>query len=550
MVIKMKKIINKIYISLLVLIISLSFIGCSKVAEISIDIKNWDGLINYSESSKKIEYTFFILDGDLYNINNDIYKAIEEKFNVKIKIIGGGSADWKTALANKINANEIPDLFFSLPDTGTYANYIDTQVLMPLNTLVEQAGASNLQTIFNAEPYKTTASISGLNFFAPLMQEATGHAIYVNKEWMSKWNNSRGQNVDTKPVTLNEFTDMLKYFHDDGSLSFQTNYGLALSNNWDFIKSLMSTFGASIDWTVDDSGNFTLSALTEQYKALLEWMKAGVEYGYIYPGFDTDTDGDSIQKLIKKVCGACINNGDLKIEEIADEWDTTGSTPINDLLVCIAPPTNGENQGRFWGTPGYWGGMSIGINAEEPMRLIRILDYMYSEEGSKLMVYGVKGDDFDEDTNGNPVIDERHYANRTNSDAFFTPKIRGDYGTKPIGVHKFNFVTTMPFAFVDGKVEFKFNSVNYWNKEFAEEVYNYSKNNKLMANPTFLLDNMQWSDYNSKILDAVERFSLQVINGTKTYEKALNDLNNTIDNYKYSELQTYLRTKYDEIQAK
>lgn len=545
----MKKILNVILAAILLIATVAFSVGCdTTVEDVSISLSDWDGKIDYTETNDTISYTFFLLDGDLNTENNIIIKEIERKFNVKIKVIGGGASDWKMALANKINANEIPDLFFSLPDSGTYANYIDTQTIMPLDTLIERADAQNLKKLFAAEPYNKNAKIGGINFFAPLMQEATEHAFYINKEWMAAWNESRGEDADTKPVTLDEFTSMLKYFHDDTSLSFNTNYGLALSSNWDFLKSLMSTFGCAIDWKVGADGEFTLSALSEEYKEFLTWVKEGVDYGYIYPGFDTDTDGDSIQKLVKKICGACINNGGLKIEEVPDEWDTTGNTPIDDLLVCVAPPDNGENKGAFWGTNGFWGGVSIGINAQEPMRLIRILDYLYSEEGSIFSNYGVEGRDFDYDDKGNIVIDERHYQNRTDDQCFYTPKKRGDYGTKPIGGYKYNFVGSV-FAFDGDEIVFKFNEANYWNKDFAREVYEYSSTRKVAANPTFLLDNMAWADYNSKILDAAERFSLQVIKGTKTYENALSDLKNTIEKYKYEELREYLRKQYNAINA-
>ena len=105
------------------------------------------------------------------------------------------------------------------------------------------------------------------------------------------------------------------------------------------------------------------------------------------------------------------------------------------------------------------------------------------------------------------------------------------------------------FAFDGDEIVFKFNEANYWNKDFAREVYEYSSTRKVAANPTFLLDNMAWADYNSKILDAAERFSLQVIKGTKTYENALSDLKNTIEKYKYEELREYLRKQYNAINA-
>lgn len=546
----MKKLMKRVILFLLSVITVFSFAACKTEKAVNTDgikLSDWDDFVDYSESDKTIEYTWFLLDGDLYDKNSDVIKEIETKFNVKINVIGGGT-EWKNALSNKINANEIPDLFFSLPDSGTYSNYIDTKVIMPLDGLIERADAKNLKALFATDDYKYGTKIAGMNFFAPMLMDGTEHALYVNKEWMKSWNESRGQNADAEPETLDEFTAMLKYFHDESSLGKGTTYGLSLSSNWDMVKSLMATFGSAIDWDMDSEGNFSLAALSEEYKALLEWMKAGVEYGYIYPEFDTDNDGESIQKLVKKTCGACITNGALKVEEVADEWDVTGNTPIDEVLVCITPPDNGENRGKFWGNNGYWGGVSIGITAKEPMRLIRILDYLYSHDGGMLMTYGVEGKDYALE-DGKVVIDERHYKNRKDAGVYYTPKKRGDYGEMPIGQHKYNFVG-FPFTIQNNKCVFEWNEANYWNKEFAKKVYEYTRDYKQNSNPTFLLNNMDWSDKNSKILDAAKRFSLQVVKGTKSYSSALGDLRKSLDSYNYNGLCEYFKTTYKETYGK
>ena len=84
---------------------------------------------DYTESDKKIEYTFFSTNWqDFEGAKEDrILKHIEEKFNVDIKITGAGS-NWQDRLSTEIADNNTPDLFFALPDTSTITNYIKKQV--------------------------------------------------------------------------------------------------------------------------------------------------------------------------------------------------------------------------------------------------------------------------------------------------------------------------------------------------------------------------------------------------------------------------------------
>ena len=153
---------------------------------------------DFTESDKKIEYTFFSTNWQDYEgaTKDRIIKHIEDKFNVDITITGASGSTWTDRLAAEIADNETPDLFFALPDTSTITDYIKKQVITDLNPYIEKANATNLQQILNTEQYKETTLINGKNYFVPQSVGYTTRVLLVRKDWMRKWNESLGKTGD------------------------------------------------------------------------------------------------------------------------------------------------------------------------------------------------------------------------------------------------------------------------------------------------------------------------------------------------------------------
>lgn len=499
---------------------------------------------DYTESDKKIEYTFFSSNWqDFEGQKNDrIIKHLEDKFNVSINITGASGSTWQDRLSTEIADNNTPDLFFALPDTSTLTDYIKKQVITDLNPYIDKANATNLKEIFATEQYKKTTLINGKNYFVPQSVGYTTRIILVRKDWMGKWNESRGAAVDSEPKTLSEFTAMLSYFRNndpDGNNKKDT-YGLALSNNFDYVQDFFATFGIRPDYYIDDKGDYQLSVMTDEYKTMLNWFKESNSNGNIYSDFYTLTESEAMQTFYQGVCGAIVSSGDLLLDGIVNEIKNAyPKQNYQDLVTLIAPPDSddGKYQGAFKGWNFYWGGWCMSADVEEPMRLIKILEYLFSQEGQKLMVYGLEGIHYTEE---NGVITPNCTERLKEGTIAFSYPISSDLQS-PKGRYMIGSqLIPCPYKIVDNKLVVNYPYDTACDPAMMKKAYDltYETTPNFKGLSTIIAD-PDTNDYNSKIIDAVKTYSINVISG-KSQTEMYDELMGRLDSAKYKEVLKYI----------
>lgn len=513
-----------------------------------------DMAYDFSETEEKISYTFFSTNWQNFEgkEKDRILKHLEDKFNVSIKITGAGGDKWQDRLSTKIADNETPDLFFALPDTSTITDYIKKQVITDINPYIEKANAENLEQILGTEQYKKSTLIDGKNYFVPQSVGYTTRIILVRKDWMKKWNEDTvanggraltGDDVYSEPTTLSDFTSMLTYFRNgdpDGDGKKNT-YGLALSKNFDYVQDFFATFGVKPEYCLDEKGDYQLSAMTEEYKDMLAWFKTGNSSGYILPDFFTYGETEALQSFYQGESGAVVSSGDILLDGIINEViNANPGQDYNDLLTLIAPPNSddGKHTGAFRGWNFYWGGWCVSATAKEPMRLIKILDYLFSPEGQKLMVYGLEGTHYTE-TDG--VITPNNAERlKEGVGVFNCPDAKKM--SEPAGRYMLGYqLIPCPYTIVDNKLQINYPYDTSFDPAMMKKAYDLTV--KTTPNITALasiIADPDINDYNSKIHDAIKTYTLNVISGNDTQEDAYSSLMGRLNSAKYKEVLKYI----------
>lgn len=489
---------------------------------------------DFSETDETVDYKLFSAGFQQYEgLENDrVLKFLENKFNVKLEIIGASDSAWENRLSTEIFDGNTPDLFFSLPHTSAYTDYIRKEVITDLNPYIERAGAENLKAMLGAEQFKKSVLIDGKNYFIPKVTGVSNHTLYVRKDWMNLWNEARGAEKNAVPATLSEFTSMLQYFADENLSGGRKTYGLSLCKNIDYYKDFMGTFGVVPDYYKDENGKHQISALTDEYKEMMDWFKAGCRQGYVYPDFYILTEDENRMNFLQGTCGAMISNGDSIIDGVLTKMRELYPDDFMDRVELIAMPDSddGSHKGGVKGWDWYWGGWSVSADAKEPMRLIRILDYLFSEEGQKLLIYGVKDVHYTE-TDGQIVP---NFAERLKDgvQTFLYPD--SSKGKEPYGRYNIGYILIpVPFTVSDGRLVRNFPSDAYFSSEFIEKSYDIVDNTpEKPANYSavrILVSDSELSISNAKIMDAVQTFTFNYISG-KNYDAELSSLNGSLKN--------------------
>lgn len=489
---------------------------------------------DFTESDEKIAYTFFAPNWQDYEgaQKDRVIAFLEEKFNIAINITGSSSGTWQSRIATEIADNNTPDVFFSLPNTSTYTDYIKKQIITDLNPYIEKAQANTLAEVLTSEQYKTSTLIDGKNYFLPQSVGYTTRIISVRKDWMAKWNvasvsdGGRGLGEDEKfsvPDTLSDFTSMLTYFRErdpDGDGKKNT-YGLALSKNFDFVQDFFATFGLQPEYYIDADGKFQLSVYNENYDKMLDWFKAGNESGYIQTGFYALEEGDAVRNFLTGKCGALVSTGDGQLDGLISSIEKQNNGSYKDFITLLAPPDSddGKYKGAFKGWNFFWGGWSISAEAKEPMRLIRLFDYLVSPEGQDLMVYGVKGVHYTvEDGKKIPNLKER-LADGVSPYAFLSPNDRNvdvDGVMKREVTGRYVIGTQWmpcPYTLENGKLKTNYPYDTAKDAELTKLQYKYTTENLNFNALRTIISDPDINDYSTKIVDAVEIYTTNVIAG-------------------------------------
>lgn len=511
---------------------------------------------DFTETENTIDYTLFSSGWQDFEGSTDrILKHIEDRFNVKIRIEGASSSSWQDRLSTEIADGDTPDLFFALPDTSTVTDYIKKQVITDLNPYIERANADNLQQILATEQYATSTLIDGKNYFVPQSVGYTTRVMLVRKDWMKKWNETptaeggrglSGDNVFSEPKTLSDLTSMLRFFRNgdpDGN-SKKDTYGMSLSKNFDYVQDFFATFGLQPDYMKDSLG-FVLSATTETYADMLEWFRVGNNEGYLRTDFFSVAESDALLRFYQGECGAVVTSGDLLLDGVINEVKNANpGKDYRDLLALIAPPDSddGTHTGAFKGWPFYWGGWCVSADAPEPMRLIRILDYLFSPEGQKLLVYGIEDVHYTEEQD--KIIPNYTERLKEGMQAFSYPDAanRNEPGGRYILGYQ---MIPCPYSIQNNKLHINYPYDTSCDPDMMKEAYDltYATTPNFSA-LTGIIADTDLNDYHNKILDAVEIYSIQVISGNKSKEAAYADLQAKLSSYKYNKVIEYLNKNF------
>ncbi len=299
------------------------------------------------------------------------------------------------------NEEEAYNLMLSSGELADIIGYKDTAVLeqlgrdgglIPLNDLIDQY-APHIKAYMEENPAFAgyCYSLDGNIYMIPKSQElVSAEYWWIREDWLDKL----GLEV---PTTVDELYDVLTAFRNEDP-------------NGNGIKDEIPLFDRAGDKMPDEylylwdsstefyprDGQMTFEPLEDNFvyavKNLAKWYKEGLIDPEI---FTRGAKGRDL--LLSSNLGGCTH-----------DWVSAGN--YNDSLaeeipgfkmLAIAPPAdqNGNVTERVARTPSV--GWGISSQCEDPVTVIKFFDYMFTEEGAELMNFGVEGETFVYDENGN-----------------------------------------------------------------------------------------------------------------------------------------------------
>lgn len=509
-------------VSLLAMIVGA--LGCSVGGNLSIEIDR-------TITDKKLQYNMFAHELAAYDADNRVMDKWENMLNAEFTLDGSGS-DWMQTLSLRVNSDDMPDIFFFVPNNinymTAYTNFVDKQLLIPLSDLATKEDTPYLYEYINSPTFEDLR-IDGKMYFMPVYAGVYSNTIYVRQDWLD--------NLGMKaPETIEEFEEMLRAFTEDDPdrNGRKDTYGMTASKVFEWLQFFRLSFGVQPGWSKDSNGEWQHEAFTQEYTDFLMWIRKLYEKGYIKKEFYLYENSDSLNDFYNGKCGVLLYNGGR----------ATGGVTYNmrrlnkNAVINVLPMPNGAAQGGYVTNGDWWGGWSIAYSAEEPMRLAKFLDYLLSPEGMNERLYGLEGVHYTKANDGSIVP---NFEERLKEPKFFAATDDG----MPRGYYAIGAYFGSPFKMENGYPVDNTDSCIYSEPELASLSVQYGMQNLRRYFPQETLHlGEDYAKIYSKVADRVYSYSIRIIAGNISLEDGLAQMKAAADSDGYAKLQKILSDAY------
>lgn len=369
-----------------------------------------------ADDKSPITFEYFNADGKNGNWDNPVAKAITEATGVTLDVSYpvASQGDAKEDVALMIANDEYPDMIYA---KGSATDLYQAGALIDMTDLIEKYGP-NIKKMYGAEMEKLKWSQDDPGIYQLSYAGVNQKTLTTGGSCQIQWAALK-ENDYKYPKTLDEYEKMIKSYlaahpkTEDGL----DMIGITMSaSDWHWMITLGNLAGLIADaspdngqWIIDDEYNVHYKHVTDEEKEYFKWLCRMYNEGILDPNFATQTDDDYIAKVAS---GRVVAITDAEWHYSQCEATLVADGKVDQTYVGL-PVTLREDQVEkallYQGTTVGWG-IGITKSCEDPVRAIKFLDYLCSDEGQILYHWGIEGENYFLDDNGQPYRTDEEVA--------------------------------------------------------------------------------------------------------------------------------------------
>jgi putative aldouronate transport system substrate-binding protein len=315
--------------------------------------------------------------------DHPVIQKLEEELNITLDIQWVPFSNFREKLSVLAASNSMPDIY--RVQTPDYIEWRDKGIFLDVKPYLDQ-----YPNLANNLPDEAWPLINpkGKYYGIPYYDNKYRDSLAIRKDWLDNLGLSM-------PETIDEFYEVAKAFatqDPDGNGKDDTfGFSIAALPNGNFVHAepLMGAFGLGNGWKEVDGKLIPNHAQVDELKTFIGFLRKAYSEGVL------DKDFAVLKPLEPK---KKFDAGKSGIQQInPPEVETIHLKNLKELdpnaeVVQLVPP-KGPGGGPFTRT--FAGSNKIVINAKidekKQQRILKLLDYMASEEGYDLIKNGVEG---------------------------------------------------------------------------------------------------------------------------------------------------------------
>lgn len=337
-------------------------------------------------SEEPKEFTIFL------NFNNmpfdstwRVWEEAAKRTNISLEgIVSLTNSNEEEAFNLMLSSGELADII-GYKDTAVLEKLGRDGGLIPLNDLIKEY-APHIQEVLDNDIYFSNAaySLDGNIYMIPKTQELIAAEFWwIRKDWLDK--------LDLEvPTTVDELHDVLYAFRNEDPNGNGQKDEIPLFDRagWKQPDEYLCLWDSSLEFYPRD-GKMTYEPMEENFKTavtnMIQWYREGLIDPEIFTRGASSRDtllGGNLGGMTHDWVSAGNYNNSLKESIPGFE------------MVAIAPPAdqNGVVKERSSRYPGV--GWGISSQCEDPVTVIKYMDYFFTEEGSTLMNWGIENETY------------------------------------------------------------------------------------------------------------------------------------------------------------
>jgi ABC-type glycerol-3-phosphate transport system substrate-binding protein len=357
---------------------------------------------------KPYEFSVFRTAWTNLTDTDPVILAINEKFNIKIKIITSPYETWIEKYNIYVTSGDIPDLSVTTgPGTASFNDWAAQGIYMDLLDLYNQH-CPNIQKYLSDDIVEAHKMEGGKLYGIP--KPSLSDTTYaIRADWL------RNLNLEM-PKTLDELYVILKAFKDNDpdQNNKDDTYGLCAEDTLSTIDFIFRAFGCSVppnraeNWIPDGNGKLTSAILAPGMKDAIVYLNKLFQEGIL----DQEWMLTKSQAWQDKIFTGKVGFMAASYQQMINftEAKIKANDPACELQVVdgVTGPT-GLNVRPM--QKGFYMVSSISKDVTRPEKILEFIDFLMTDEGDIMIQNGLEGLTYTKSADGSIVRDEEAIKN-------------------------------------------------------------------------------------------------------------------------------------------
>lgn len=344
---------------------------------------------------------------------DSVQKYIEDLLNITFKPVSVTWTNYKEYYQMLDATDNLPDVFTTLTissndsnDSAVFEDYVASGSIRALPE--DLSGYPNLNGLFKDLEYTRRQdgkyyAIPRVNYRDEILG-TTDAAMVVRRDWMDNLS------IDD-PGSLEEFINMTAAFAKDDpdgngiddTIGYNVNNLVALGK-WVMLG--LAPECNTYTWVESEDGTYVPCWTTENFKRVVAAYRLMYESGSLDPDFYTKTPSAVMEDFASGRLGALeYKSAAGSLLDLEALWNLHNDKPFDECVdvLHIFPAPDGKCYSNSSFISWSESFVSSEVDDKKMERILCLFEYLLSEEGIRLTKYGIEGEDYKFDADGNYI---------------------------------------------------------------------------------------------------------------------------------------------------